>query len=69
MLMSTALAYDTLDDPNKLKITLANGPVPAVIVAWQDNETGQWIICYTDSYSGADVKTFLGNESGWARIT
>lgn len=59
----------TLDDPNKLKINLANGPIPAVIVAWQDNDTGQWIICYTDTYTGQDVKMFMANETGWARIT
>lgn len=49
-----------------LKIAIDNNDAQIGIVAWQDNNTGQWVVML---YDGTSESMYLGNETGYVIIT
>lgn len=49
-----------------LKIAIDNNDAQIGIVAWQDNETGQWVVML---YDGTSESLYLGNDTGYVIIT
>jgi len=60
-------ANAALEDPNNLEIYINDAGYQGAICAWQNNDTGIWTVVYIGPDKNA--KYFIGNETGYVRIT
>jgi hypothetical protein len=69
LLAGPGLAYSALmESPDTLKITMQEPYKTTIITAWQNQTSGIWTVAYVDSIT-ENVKMFIGNATGYVKIT
>lgn len=71
MLLAMPALADTpkMDSPDTLEIFMVDyAGVMHTMMAWQDNTTGTWTVCYVNEVT-KNAEFFFSNETGNVRIT